>query len=142
MNVAELTERQRVALEHPLDRTDGIPHPAPRPTVKTRGKWRTILEVSNEPGREWTWMASVSRQRAPGGRPYTVKQWKPQWRDEADAILRELLEGVGAEDIDVMAKGRQQGLDLEGLAGYHLWRTMTPEELLVVRARARKSEES
>ena len=131
MNV-KLSERQQHALEHPNDRSDGIPHPPADRCIKMRGKWRTVLEVSNEPGRDWTWMASVSRLRAPGGRPYKTKQWKPEWKDEADALLRELLEGVGDEDIDVQAIARQQGLHPEELAGYHGWRTMTSKELLVV----------
>lgn len=125
--VTELTERQHLAFQSPVDRSDGVLRLTPHGAPKKKGKWTTILEISNGPDMGWTWMASVSRFRAPGN-PYTVKQWKKEWFAEADAILQELLEGVGGKDVDVSAQARSMDIKLVELAGYHLWRSLTPEE--------------
>ncbi len=126
-----LTDRQRFALEHPTDRSDFSTRPPPEGASRRHGKWFSILEVGRGPEAPWLWMASVSRQRAPG-RPYLVGQWKDEWFAEADELLRELLCNVGAAPYDVEGHMSGAGLHRDQLAGYHRWRVLTPAELVSV----------
>lgn len=127
----KLTDRQRFALEHPTDRSDGVLRPPPEKASRKHGKWLSILEVGRQLKGPWMWMASVSRQRGPG-RPYKVGDWKKEWFVEADKMLEELLKGVGGEGVGVSEHMRQLGLNPDNLSGYHDWRLLTPGEIAVV----------
>jgi len=129
-----LTDRQRIALEHPTDRSDGVLRTPPPDVSRKHGKWLSILEVAREPGGPWVWMASISRQRG-HERPYKVSEWKPEWRPIARDLLEALLESVGGEPIDPDTQARKVGIDPGSLAGYHMWRLLTRAEITVVEAR-------
>ena len=127
MSKTTFTERQLLALQNPTDRSEGQVI-RPHPTANRRhGKWSTTLEVGKLPWYGWLWMASVARQRGPGRNPYKVGSWKAEWFPEADQILADLLDGVGDDPIDAAAL-MGDNFD-KRLAGYHSWRTMTPEEI-------------
>ena len=127
----QLTERQGFALRNPTDRSDWAVRPPPEGTTRADGKWRTILEVGRHSASPWLWMASISRQRAPG-KPYVVRAWKAEWFEEADARLATLLEGVGDTPFDLAAYARESGLELDGMAGYHSWRELSEAEVLAM----------
>ena len=132
------TDRQRYAIEHATDRSDGVLRGPPPEASEKHGKWLTILEVGLEPRLPWMWKASISRQRTPG-RPYLVGEWKQEWFAEADKLLRGLLKGVGTEDFDMHEHMRKCNLNpddvLLHIAGYHLWRSMTPDETAALESR-------
>lgn len=72
-------------------------------------------------------MASASRERFPGS-VYKLSQWKSEWLAEAEQILRELMHGVGGEEIvrypfDVMRYGANR------LTTIQIWRPLLPEEI-------------
>ncbi len=125
------TDRQRYAIEHATDRSDGALRGPPPDASEKHGKWLSILEVAREPRLSWMWKASISRQRTPG-RPYLVGEWKKEWFGEADRILAKLLTGVGDEDFKVYEYMKSCGLDPDNVAGYHLWRSLTWGEIAVL----------
>lgn len=124
IDLATLTDRQRTALRHPADRATLGMVPVHVDCQRVDETWATVLEVSSSSGLGWFWVASVSRMRSPQ-RSYTVGQWKPEWRTDGDAVLGDLLRGVGGDPFDVVS---YLGVDTSQLVSYQRWVRLTDAE--------------
>lgn len=128
----ELTERQMIALSHPVaDDVDelvrGILHPMHPSTKRRVGNWLSILEVRRLANGKWHWVGSVSRRTLTSSRPIVLAKWRPGWLEEAKAILRGLLVGVGDEEIVLPFAGPE----LLAFRSLQRWRSLTAQEEVI-----------
>lgn len=156
----KLTARQRGAIEHPVVLADTAvaPHKSRVQVVRNRV---TILTVSEVATSTWVWHASMSY-RQPWGGGKRLADWNDKNGRKARSELTKMLEGVGDEvvlavgpahldmwadfglqDLESFAAGSATAhaapalqlfeLSQANFYGAHLWKSLTDDELAVMR---------
>ncbi len=132
----DLTERQRHALGLATDRRMSYGPLGAAKSATYAGRWSSTLAVERHQGTPWLWMAGAIRLHEPdagqfAGRPMLVSHWASGLMPEADALLAELLRGVGAP-FDAHAYMAKCGVSPGSLVAHPLWRELTSDEVRVV----------